>query len=334
MNPGSAAQLRIGIIGVGAIARDHLNRIARYGLAKVVGICDLSTENLDLARKAQPELLTAADNYADYRALLGEKKFEAAIICTPHRDHYQQVLDCLGAGLHVLAEKPLANTVSQAKELIEASHATKAVSGIAYQGRLWPELRYIHDCIHSGAWGAIRSFCAYQQEGWRARNLGTWRQQPEIAGGGNLHDGGSHLLDDVLWTTGIVPLRISAIQDFAGTPVDVNTMISVECDSDSAGTFTLMGDIPGFSQRIIIACDRAMVTYGHNVGLHVQRPDGSIEQVPRKKMPAGSNVINNFFDAIQHKTPIAAPFECALPVARLTEAACASAASNGAPVSF
>jgi predicted dehydrogenase len=115
--------------------------------------------------------------------MLQVERPDAVIICSPHRDHFQQVADCLDAGAHILVEKPLVNTSAQAKEIICKAEKAAVVVGIAYQRHTMGPLRYIHEGIRARRWGEVKSVNAYQQEAWKAATVGTWRQKPEISGG-------------------------------------------------------------------------------------------------------------------------------------------------------
>src|SRR5208337_5423894 len=106
----SRAQLQIGMIGMGAIAREHLKRLEGNTAVKIVGICDVSDASIERSRELHRDLLSGAASRSDYRELLKQERPDAVIICSPHRDHFQQVADSLAAGAHVLVEKPLVNS--------------------------------------------------------------------------------------------------------------------------------------------------------------------------------------------------------------------------------
>ncbi len=332
--PGALAQLQIGMIGVGNYALTHLDLIERNDTVKVVGLCDVSPMSLSNARATHPELLDGARCYSDHREMLKVERPEAVIICSPHRDHFQQVADCLDAGAHILVEKPLVNSSTQAQEIISKAKKAGVVVGIAYQRHTMAPLRYIHDGILAHRWGAVKSVCAYQQEAWKAATTGTWRHKPEISGGGYLHDGGSHLVDLMLWTTGLNVQSVCAIQDNADAPVDINTVMSLKFEGGALGSVSVMGDVPGWSQRLVIGCEQATLVYSTDSGQQVHSRKGVVVHVRKEEMPPDTDVITNFLGAIQKGEPILAPLECGLAVARLTEAAMESARSQGRAVAI
>jgi predicted dehydrogenase len=326
------ARLQVALIGVGKYALKHLELLEGNSTVKLVGLCDVSQPSLSRAKAAHPQLVNGATSYSDHRQLLEVERPDAVIICSPHRDHYQQVADSLDAGAHILVEKPLVNSSTQAQEILCKARKAGVVVGIAYQRHAIGALRFIHEGIRDGRWGKVKSICAYQQEAWKDATAGTWRHQPEISGGGYLHDGGSHLVDLVLWTTGLKPKSVSAVQDYADAPVDVSTVMNVRFEGGALGNLSIMGDIPGWSQSLIIGCEEARIAYSTDTGVAVHSRDGATHRVPQHEMPPDTDMVNNFLNAIQHGEPILAPLECGLAVMRLTEAVMESATSQSAAV--
>jgi predicted dehydrogenase len=313
------------MIGVGNYALTHLRLMEGNDGIKVVGLCDVSETSLNRAHAAHPQLLDVAKSYSDHRQLLEVEKPDAVIICSPHRDHYQQVADSLDARVHILVEKPLVNSPAQAQEIVAKAQKAGVVVAIAYQRHTVAPLRFIHESIRLGRWGEVKSVCAYQQEGWKKVTAGTWRQIPEISGGGYLHDGGSHLVDLVLWSTGLKPVRVSAMQDYAGAPVDISTAMSIGFEGGTLGTLSVMGDVPRWSQRLVIGCEEATLVYSTDCGLEIHPRKGPVERVAKEEMPPDTDVVTNFLNAIQKGEPVLAPLECGLAVMRLSAAATESA---------
>jgi len=322
------------MIGVGRYALTHLDLMEGNRSLKLVGLCDVSPASLDRARAAHPLLLEGARSYSDHRRMLQVERPDAVIICSPHRDHYQQVADCLDAGAHILVEKPLVNSSAQAEEIIGKARNAGVVVGIAYQRHAIAPLRYIHEGIRAYRWGAVKSVCAYQQEGWKAATAGTWRHDREISGGGYLHDGGSHLVDLMLWTTGLKVASVSAIQHNGDAPVDVSTVMSLRFEGGALGSLSVMGDVPGWSQRLVIGCEQATLVYSTDGDLQVHSRKGVVIHVRKEEMPPDTDMVTNFLNAIQKGEPILAPLQCGLAVVRLTEAATESACAQGRAVAI
>ena len=97
------------------------------------------------------------------------------------------------------------NTVADAVEIVQRVEASGKVVGIAYQRHTEPMFRYIRSEIAGDRYGRVQHTSALLQQKWRTGTLGSWRQDPAVAGGGFLHDSGSHMVDILLWVTGLTP---------------------------------------------------------------------------------------------------------------------------------
>jgi predicted dehydrogenase len=325
----SEKKLRFGIIGVGGIAQGHIERLARNPRAEIVAICDPSEKSIAATQEKQGAAVAKASVHSDYRKLLDESKPDAVVICSRHCDHFDQIIDSLDAGAHVLTEKPLVNRVSDAYAVLRKAESSGKVVGIAYQRHTDPHFRYIRKAIASGEFGKVQAIAALQQQGWRAGTVGSWRQDPAASGGGQLHDSGSHLVDIILWTTGLTAETVSARIDFRGAPVDINSALAVQFREGAIGTLTVIGDAKGWYEDITIWCDNGTFYVRNHDSFSVQNPDGKIVKPDLQALPRGSDVNTNFIAAIYGEEEIGAPAICGLRVMELTEAAWRSGEVGG-----
>jgi predicted dehydrogenase len=103
--------LKIGVIGVGSMGKNHARVLADLPGVRLVGVADSSRE---LAESSGSHL--DIPWYDDYRQLLPE--VEAAVVVTPTSTHYEIAQECLAAGKHLLVEKPLTGASSLARSLV------------------------------------------------------------------------------------------------------------------------------------------------------------------------------------------------------------------------
>lgn len=132
-------KIRIGIIGCGQIAQiEHLPYIRDSLDFELYSLCDLSNE----AVQAVGELygVPPERRYTDMDAQLADGRLEAVIICT--KDHYEPGLKAARAGKHMLIEKPLAYSMEQADEMIEAARKSGVVMMVGYMKRYDPSYEY------------------------------------------------------------------------------------------------------------------------------------------------------------------------------------------------
>ncbi len=107
-------KIRTAVIGVGHMGRYHAEKFAACEGAELAAVVDSDQER---AAALAEKLGCAA--FADYRQILGQA--DAAVIATPTAQHYEIALACIGAGMHVLIEKPITRTVAEADALIAAA---------------------------------------------------------------------------------------------------------------------------------------------------------------------------------------------------------------------
>lgn len=105
-------QLRVGVIGVGYLGRFHAQKWAALAGAELVGVADS-----DPARAEAVAAEVGSTPFPDYRDLLNQ--VNAVSVAVPTAHHHRVVRDCLEAGVHVLVEKPITQTVAEADDLIQ-----------------------------------------------------------------------------------------------------------------------------------------------------------------------------------------------------------------------
>jgi len=199
--------LRIGMIGCGGNGRGHLKALSAHPESRIAAMVDPAKAMIDRARREIPAL-AEAPAFADHRAMLKAVELDAVAISTPHTQHTRQILDALNAGLHVLCEKPLTCSVADTKKVIAMF---------------------------------VQSFLS---QGWLRGTRGTWRQEPELAGGGQLNDSGSHLVDMIFWTMPSRPVEVSAMIENRGAKVDIDSAISFRFADGCLGNLSILGAGP------------------------------------------------------------------------------------------
>ena len=145
---------RIIVVGCGSIGQRHARVLARRGDV-CVELCDTSPDCL--AEAMAP--IGARTAYRSYREALGSRP-DAVIIATPHARHAELVIAALGAGIHVLCEKPMADNLSDAKRIATAALHSQCVLDFGFTLHFHPGLRRLKELIGSGALGNIvHVFC-------------------------------------------------------------------------------------------------------------------------------------------------------------------------------
>jgi predicted dehydrogenase len=182
--------VRWGIIGCGGIARRRMvPALAECANSTVVAVMDVDKAVTD-AVAAQ----TGARAYYSDMELLESPDVQAVYIATPAHLHHDQVLQAAAAGKHVLVEKPIALTVSDAEEMIAACKAAGVYLTEGYMMKRHALNVKAREMVQSGDIGPV-VFARAQLSCWYPDIPGAWRQDPKLGGGGALIDMATHCYD-------------------------------------------------------------------------------------------------------------------------------------------
>ena len=111
------AALKVGIIGLGGIARAHCDAIAHLDNVEIVAVADLVEEK----RQEYMEKYDIPRGYQTHHELLQDDEVEAVAVVLGHMLHHQLTVDACNAGKHVLVEKPMAINLPQCDDMVEAA---------------------------------------------------------------------------------------------------------------------------------------------------------------------------------------------------------------------
>lgn len=324
-----AGKLRIGFIGAGGIAVGHYQRIHETKKAVVAAL----TEPSDTALKRFCEHCPGADKlpvYGDYKDMIKKEALDGVIILSPHTVHYEQINHSLNKGLHVLTEKPMVCTIRHAKTLIKKAKSVNRILMISYQRHYEPQFRYMRSQIQKGKLGEIEFVQAVLSQEWLRITRNTWRQIPELSGGGQLNDSGSHLVDILMWMTGMKVKEVSAFQVNFDVDVDINSTLSMVFENGALGSLSIIGNAPGWYEDHTIVGSKGALYMRQGMDLMQQNAVGKPVKVRLPKYK--KNPDSNFIEVMLGKGEPETPPECGLRVIEVTEAAWKSAAAGGKPV--
>jgi predicted dehydrogenase len=339
---GSTGTIRVGLIGLGNNMLGHIRRLAEIPEVQIVGMVDPVSAMQARAVERYPALADVPV-FADHQAMLAAVRPDAVEISTPHAYHFQQIVDSLGAGAHVLVEKPMVNSVRDAEAVIRARDAAGKLVLVSYQRHTQPTFVKIKALLDEGAIGEVQFVTALQNQQWYASKFRSpelpWRVRKELSGGGQLNDSGSHLVDILLYVTGLEPEVVFATQQSFDLEVDVNSAITVRFKGGAAGNLAIVGRAPGIGGAVW----EDVTIYGSKGALYYRmlgqpefkprlelRLTGQEAPVDLGDLPAGSTPDQNFVDAILGRDVVKSPAECGLRVMQLSEAAWKSAETGQA----
>ena len=241
--------VRVGIVGCGRIAEaDHIPAYLEAGGYEITALCDTRPERVSSVQAEFPELKDAArfEREAD---LFASGKVDAVSICTHNDCHYPQTLAACASGLHVLCEKPMAATLEQTTEMIEAARQAGVVLQINQSLRYNARYQAVANLVKAGAIGepfhmrCIRAGNGTPNVGWSPG--ADWFVQ-KAHEGGLLVDIGIHMADfmrqvmgEADTVAGLVDTRLPDID----VPDNVNALFRYQ--NGGTGMLELSWTLPG-----------------------------------------------------------------------------------------
>ena len=216
-----SGELRIGMVGYAFMGAAHsqawrtVNRVFDLPLrARMVSVAGRDPA----AVAAAAGRLGWDGSVTDWRELVARDDIDLIDICTPGDSHAEIALAALAAGKHVLCEKPLANSVAEARTMTDAAAAARAGGVLTMCGfnyRRVPAVAYLRQLITDGRLGEIRHVRAVYLQDWITDPQFplVWRLQRERAGSGALGDIGAHIIDLTQFVTGQQITGVSALTE-------------------------------------------------------------------------------------------------------------------------
>ncbi|MBI2830666.1 MAG: Gfo/Idh/MocA family oxidoreductase [Chloroflexi bacterium] len=135
--------IRVGVIGVGAMGRHHARIYSELPGVELVGVADLDSESLSAVASRY-----RTKGFNDYQELL-RQSLDAISIVVPTSVHKTVALEAANAGLNMLIEKPIADTIPNAKEIIKACQKNRVKLMIGHVERFNPILPVVKKAIEN-----------------------------------------------------------------------------------------------------------------------------------------------------------------------------------------
>lgn len=174
--------MKIGLIGLGQIAEEHIEAIRYLDGLELIAVSDVD--------ETKKSITYGVKFFVDYKKMLMNKNIDAVTIATPNYLHAQMAVDALNAGKHVLVEKPIATSLEDAQRMIDASKANGKALVVSYHFQFVPEVQYFLN--NREGYGKIKSFetfftCPIERPG-------AWYFKKDKSGGGVWIDNGINVV--------------------------------------------------------------------------------------------------------------------------------------------
>jgi predicted dehydrogenase len=239
--------IEMAVIGCGEWGPNHIRNFQAQAGAKVRFAVDLDPKRLQRIR----ELFPAVECSSDLDAVLANSRIRAAVIATPLQTHYNLVKKALLAGKHVLCEKPLCETVLQARELIDLAEARNLVLMVGHVFLFNPGILKVKQIIESGGLGNLHYMHAIRT------NLGPIRRDCNAA-----FDLATHDISIFNWLVGSDPVEVSATGGcFLQPGIQDVVSISLKYPGDVFGSILASWLDPKKVRQITVVGSKQMVTW-------------------------------------------------------------------------
>lgn len=249
----AASPLRVAIIGYGlAGAVFHAPLISSTPGMSVAAIVTSNQQRQAQARRDFPGAAILSSSEEIWR---DPARYDLVVVATPNRAHLPLGLAALNAGLPVVIDKPLATSVADAGQLIEASKRRGKLLTV-FQNRRWDnDFLTVRKVIDADLLGPLTRFESHYDRYRATPRAGAWREyaDPE-EGGGLLYDLGSHIIDQALLLFG-KPVRVYAEMDRRrpGALVDDDTFVALHFASGIRAHLwmSVVARVPGPRFRVL-----------------------------------------------------------------------------------
>jgi len=236
--------LRVAVIGVGSMGRNHARVYSEMPEAELVGVADA---DMDAATSIADRF--GGRPYQDFNQLLDEEKLDAVTVAVPTVDHLKVALQVIERGIHLLIEKPIAFNVDDGKRIIEAAKSADVKLMIGHIERFNPAVLALKQQLADDELGRVFQIDARRQGPFPAR----------ITDVGVVIDLAVHDLDVMRYITGEEIVRVYAETErrIHSSHEDLLTGL-VRLDDGTVGTLTINWLTPTKIRELYVTGERGM----------------------------------------------------------------------------
>jgi len=294
-----AERLKVACIGMGwwsDVLADAMKRSQRF-------------EIVSCYSRSEEKRLTFAKKYgcraaSDYDAVLADSAVEAIVNTTPNSVHLETTRAAAQAGKHVFLDKPIANTIADARALTEACRKAGVVLALGYQRRRESHFRWVRRQVDIGAFGRmVNAEANISRDRAGKIDLSSWRYTAEGMPGGVMLQIGIHYTDVLEYLMGPVKAVSARVAQLV-LPGDNPDVASLILEHENGALSTLNASYASASEYYVmnIYGKEASAYYDMHQGLRfLKRGSERSEPVPCVKNDTIREELEEFADAVRGK---------------------------------
>ncbi|MCL2610971.1 MAG: Gfo/Idh/MocA family oxidoreductase [Defluviitaleaceae bacterium] len=270
--------IKIAIIGTGNIADNHIKSLLKFPeRCKIVALVNRSIEKaIDKKNFFNLHDIQIFSSHEDL--IKSSLKIDLVHICTPPSSHAHIATDCMGVGINVLVEKPMAISLEECDKMIEVERSNGVIMSVVAQNRFknnYTNLKKLYNTNKAGKikvahieslwWRGI----PYYDLWWR----GTWEKE----GGGPTLNHAVHHIDLTNWIYGEMPKEVTAVMSNVMHPnseVEDISLAILKYEDGSLAQITSSVVHHGSEQRFELQCENAKIGITGETKANITLPNG------------------------------------------------------------
>lgn len=311
--------LKVGLVGAGGIANSHLPAYLEYtDRVQVTAVCDI----IEDAASAYAKRVGADAVYTDLDTMLRDADIEAVDLCHRHDLHAPHAIAAAEAGKHVIVEKPMANSVQDCREMVEAADKSGVTLMVAQHLRYMRTAAAAKRLIEDGRLGEIEAVRTHMIAGGYGRmdRPGHWMRDPKYAGGGVMMTTQVHHFDLLRYYVGDVkrvygicrtlqPDKMAGAEDLVAATLEfengaVGHTFAKSSLSREGRSYCLMGSEGTLYAELAVESDETPTPHFGTLMVALKSPEGEQEHLSnvaqmRQSMRGNAERRNEFIRKLQ-----------------------------------
>lgn len=274
--------MRVAVLGAGAIAIAHFDAIRATEGFEACAVVDI-----DHVKAHEIARLYQIKAYSDYREMFERERPDVAVIALPHYLHKETAIYAAEQGCHLMLEKPMALSVSECDEIIEAGRKADIRILVGHTQHYIAENIQAKSIIQRGELGKLVMIHDARHTNYFQASRPQWFLEREKSGGGILANLGTHSIDKIMWLTDRTVRKLSASSSYFGSRgnVEGSGMIYLELDDGVPAAIVQSGYLGAPRNETELIFTEGMLKLATGDSLWISR-GGSYEKLETLQTPA------------------------------------------------